>query len=336
MTASRSVAFLSSCSALALSLLLAAVPGPAPGAAPAPAPATAAAAVAPASESVVRVGMTVADMERSLAFYVDVLGCAVVSDRERAGEEVERETGVFGARTRTCELALGDERIELTEFLAPNGRPLPADSRSNDRWFQHVAIIVRDMDAAYAHLRAHHVRHASSGPQTIPAWNKAAGGIRAFYFRDPDDHVLEVLWFPEGKGAARWHAAGDRLFLGIDHTAIVVGDTEASLAFYRDRLGMRVVGASENWGTEQEHLNNVFGARLRITSLRFPAPAGDAGPAIELLEYLAPRDGRPIPADLRANDLAHWHIVVGGAPTTSAVADPDGHVLRFAAENGGS
>ena len=70
-------------------------------------------------------------------------------------------------------------------------------------------------------------------------------------------------------------------------------------------LGLRVAGESENYGIEQEHLNNVFGARLRITALRAPP-----GPGIELLEYLAPRDGRPTPADLRANDLAHWQTTL--------------------------
>lgn len=91
------------------------------------------------------------------------------------------------------------------------------------------------------------------------------------------------------------------MFLGIDHTAIVVSDTDASLKFYRDALGMRVAGMSENYGIEQERLNNVFGARLRITGLR-----ADAGPGIEFLEYLAPADGRPAPKDAKANDLAHW------------------------------
>ncbi len=81
----------------------------------------------------------------------------------------------------------------------------------------------------------------------------------------------------------------------------MVSDTEASLRLYRDTLGLAVAGASENYGTEQEHLNAVFGARLRITALR----AG-AGPGIEFLEYLAPSDGRPRPADMRPNDLAAW------------------------------
>src|SRR5262249_57597761 len=85
------------------------------------------------------------------------------------------------------------------------------------------------------------------GGEGLPDWNPNAGGIRAFYFKDPDGHPLEVLWFPPDKGNPRWHRPSDRLFLGIDHTAIVVGSTEASLACYRDTLGLRVVGGRENY-----------------------------------------------------------------------------------------
>ncbi len=247
------------------------------------------------------VGMTVADMDRSMEFYSKVLSFEKVSDIEVSGSEYEHLQGVFGLLMRVVRMRLGDESIELTEYLAPKGRPIPVDSRSHDRWFQHIAIIVSDMDRAYSWLRLNKVEHASSGPQRLPDWNKNAAGIRAFYFKDPDGHALEILQFPPDKGDPKWHRATDRLFLGIDHTAIVVGDTEASLQFYRDLLGLRVVGESENYGAEQEHLNNVFGARLRITNLR-----ASAGPGIEFLEYLAPRDGRPAPVDMRANDLVHW------------------------------
>jgi hypothetical protein len=99
----------------------------------------------------------------------------------------------------------------------------------------------------------------------------------------------------------------------------------------------------------------VFGARLRITTLR-----ARSGPGIELLEYLAPADGRPLPADTRANDLVHWQttVVVGDVGVAAAalrerrapfvspgvvtlpdevlgfargitVRDPDGHVMRL-------
>jgi catechol 2,3-dioxygenase-like lactoylglutathione lyase family enzyme len=164
------------------------------------------------------------------------------------------------------------------------------------------------MDVAYRRLRQFSVEHASTGPQTLPAWNLDAGGISAFYFRDPDRHFIEILHFPADKGLAKWHGT-DRLFLGIDHTAIVVADTDRSLSLYRDAFRMQVVGKSENYGTEQEHLNNVFGARLRITAVR-----AAHGPGIELLEYLAPRDGRPA-IDVRANDAVYWQTtLIADAP----------------------
>lgn len=251
------------------------------------------------------VGITVSDMERALAFYTGVLPFVKISDTEVAGRPYELLTGVFGARSRIVRLMLGEEQIELTEFLASKGRPIAADVRANDRVFQHIAIVVRDIGKAYAMLRGRNVVHASTGPQRLPDWNPNAGGISAFYFRDPDGHFLELIEFPPDKGRAKWRGPGDGLFLGIDHTAIVVADTDAALTLYRDTLGMSVAGESENYDVEQEHLNNVFGARLRITALR-----AARGPGIELLEYLAPRDGRPAPPDLRANDIAHWETTL--------------------------
>jgi catechol 2,3-dioxygenase-like lactoylglutathione lyase family enzyme len=279
------------------------------------APLAAAPAAAPAPvQAVVEVGVTVGDLDRSVAFFTGVLQFEKVGERGAAGAEFERVEGVSGARARVARLRLGRESLVLTQYLAPPGRPVPADSRSNDRWFQHVAIIVSDMDRAYARLREHRVTHASSGPQTLPEWNRAAAGIRAFYFKDPDGHALEILQFPPGKGEARWQSK-DALFLGIDHTAIVVADTDRSLAFYRDALGLRVAGESENYGPEQEHLNAVFGARLRITALR-----AAAGPGIELLEYLAPSDGRSAPEDERSNDRIHWQTRLAAADVARASA----------------
>jgi catechol 2,3-dioxygenase-like lactoylglutathione lyase family enzyme len=300
------------------------------------------------------IGMTVSDIDRAVDFYSNVLSFQKVSDVEVWGADYEHLQGIFGLRMRVVRMRLGDEFIELTEYLTPKGRPIPADFRSNDRWFQHIAIVVSDMDKAYQHLRKHKVQHASTGPQRIPDWNAAAAGIRAFYFRDPDGHHLEIIYFPPGKGNPKWQEQGDKLFLGIDHTAIVVGDTDASLEFYRDSLGMKVAGESENYGTEQEHLNNVFGARLRITAVKAPS-----GPGIEFLEYLTPRDGRPYPLDARANDLIHWQTTLivddadeaaegllekgyifispGSVPVPETklgfkkgflVRDPDGHVMN--------
>jgi catechol 2,3-dioxygenase-like lactoylglutathione lyase family enzyme len=259
---------------------------------------------AKAAVSVESVGMTVSDMDRAVEFY-SALTFQKISDVEVLGDEFEHLEGVFGARMRIVRMQLGNEFLDLMQYLAPPGRPIPADSRSNDLWFQHIAIVVRDMDEAFDKLRALKVQFVSTGPQTLPPSIKAAAGIKAFYFRDPDQHNLEIIYFPPGKGDSRWQQTADKLFLGIDHTAIGISNTDASLKFYRDLLGLRKAGESENFGTEQEHLNQVFGAHLRITGMR-----ASGGLGVEFLEYLAPRDGRPRPRDVHANDIVHWQTVV--------------------------
>ena len=61
---------------------------------------------------------------------------------------------------------------------------------------------------------------------------------------------------------------------------------------------MGKAGESENFGTEQEHLNQVFGPHLQITAMR-----AKSGPGIEFLEYLTPREGRTIPERTKSNDV---------------------------------
>ena len=107
--------------------------------------------------------------------------------------------------------ARGSQRIffGITGVERP-GPPYPAGSRSPDLWFQHFAIVVSDMDAAYARLRAAGVPPISfGGPETLPEQN---GGVRAFKFREPDGHPLELLWFPPGQGRANLAAAGRLVF----------------------------------------------------------------------------------------------------------------------------
>ena len=99
------------------------------------------------------VGLTVHDMDAELKFFTEVLPFRKVSDEEVVGDDFEELFGVFGCRARVVRLQLGNEFISLTQFLAPRGRPIPVDSKSNDGWFQHIAIVVSDMEEAYAHLR---------------------------------------------------------------------------------------------------------------------------------------------------------------------------------------
>lgn len=297
--------------------------------------------------------LTVSDLDRSVTFYQAALGFSLVAERPVA----ERETaaGTAGARVRGATLRLGDETIELEQYLTPAGRPIPADSRANDLWFQHFAIVVRDMDRAYAQLSRFQFQAISSAPQTVPETNVAAGGIRAFKFKDPDGHPLELLYFPPGKGNPKWQRPTERLFLGIDHSAITVASTERSVEFYRDLLGLELGGASLNSGTSQERLDGTPGAVVRITGLRAQSAVG---PGLEFLEYVRPSSGRPAPPGLRVNDILHVRIVLEvddidrleevlerrGAVSSSSpaacatvsafgkcllVRDPDGHALML-------
>lgn len=266
---------------------------------------------------VAMIGFTVSDMDRAIAFYTGVLDFEKVADFRVTGSAYDQLEGVFAASSRIVHLRLGDQIVELTQYVSPpDGRPIPVPSHSNDLWFEHMAIVVADMDKAFDVLQKHGVRQISPEPQTIPASNVPAAGIKAIKFRDPDNHNLEFLWFPEGKGLAQWHKASNRLFLGIDHTAITVGDTEASVAFYRDLLGMKVDGGSLNTGITQEYLDGTFGARVRVTAMVPP----EVPPHVEFLQYETPPGGRPMPLDTAANDVWHWQ-------TTLVVAD-----VRAAAE----
>ena len=151
-------------------------------------------------QRVAMIGFTVADINRSVSFYSDVLSFEKLADFQVKGPLYDRLQGVFGSHVRIVHMRLGDQIIELTHYVSPpDGRPIPVPSRSNDLWFQHVAIVVSDMDQAYETLQGHQVRQISPEPQTFPASNIPAAGIKAIKFRDPDNHNLELLWFPPDK-----------------------------------------------------------------------------------------------------------------------------------------
>ena len=251
------------------------------------------------------IGFTVSDLNRAIDFYTNILSFEKIFETETGGVEVENLTGVCGAKIRVVRLRLNNEILELTEYQNSQGRAIPTTSHSNDYWFQHLAIVVSDIEKAFQNLRRHKVRFVSNAPQTLPEYLKQAAGIKAFYFQDNDCHNLELVEFPPDKISGKWRELSkneNELFLGIDHTAIVVEVTEKSLEFYCGCLQMKISGESENYGTEQENLTNVRDARVRITSLETP----QAGIGVELLQYLSPTDGKAFPKDTQPNDLWHW------------------------------
>ena len=243
-------------------------------------------------------------MERSLDFYTKTLPFKKIADQEYFGEPYEQLENLFGLRMRIVTLKLGDEEIELIDYLTAGGRSIPEDAKSNDLSFQHIAIVVSDMDKAYRELRKHNIVHVSTGPQTLPPSIPEAAGVKAFYFQDPDKHNLELIYFPKGKGLEKWQHKNN-IFLGIDHTAFGVSNTDNSLKFYHDLLGIERKGDSHNKGTEQEHLNNVEAASLHITGLR-----AATGPGLEFLQYIVPGAGKPYPIDTRSDDIWNWQTTL--------------------------
>ena len=204
------------------------------------------------------------------------------------------------------------------QFLSGSGKPVPTDSKSNDHWFQHFAIIVSDMDKAYQQLQQFSFTHISPEPQTLP------NDIKAFKFRDDDGHPLELLQFPPGLGPDHWQSK-DALFLGMDHSAISIGRTETSLALYRDVLGLTHQGSFTNIGIKQETMDNLFSAKVIVTSLT--PVKGRLG--VEFLDYLTPPGARPFPIDQQTNDLVHMHFELLVDDIDAAVAALEAAHVQF-------
>src|SRR6516225_5437997 len=156
-------------------------------------------------ERLAMIGFTVADADRETTFFTKVLSFEKVSDFRIIGSEYDKMEGVFNTNMRIVHLKLGEQVVELTQYISPpTGRPIPVPSYSNDKWFEHMAIVVRDMDAAYKILQENNVQQISANPITIPESNPGAAGIKAVKYRDPEGHDLELIYFPAGKADPAW------------------------------------------------------------------------------------------------------------------------------------
>ncbi len=280
-----------------------------------PAPAIAS---TPTTTRVARLGLVVSDLEASTGFFAAAFD-AVASPSRNGGEGFAQLMGLPGARSRQQALRIGDQEVLLVAFDPP-GRPYPVGSTSTDLWFQHFAIIVSDMAAAHARLEraGRFTPITAGGPVTLPA---ASGAVEAFKFRDADGHPLELLAFPAGGAPPAWQGK-DRLVLGIDHSAISVADTAASVTFLRGCFGLEQSMQSENVGPEQARMDGVDHARVTVTGM---APQ-HAPPHVELLGYHVGAR-RPIDGHTRADDLAATFFVLETEdiePVVEALASTEG------------
>lgn len=141
---------------------------------------------------------TVSDIERSLAFYRDILGFRVVEDISSGEDGIQRASTTPGSRLRIVMLDAGGSRVELIEFLEAEGKPYDHPPALNDVGSSHIAFEPEDMDAAYARLVARGVRFASP-PQVT--WRGAGRYWRAAIFYDPDGFDLALFKSYEGEPA---------------------------------------------------------------------------------------------------------------------------------------
>jgi catechol 2,3-dioxygenase-like lactoylglutathione lyase family enzyme len=254
-----------------------------------------------------RISFTTADVDRLGSFYRQAFGFEAMETENHGGTSFARLTGVEGAQARALLLRLGEETIELLAFTRP-GAPYAADIGCDDPRFQHIAIVVADMQAAYLRLCecGGWTAITRPAPQRLPA---SSGAVTAFKFRDPEGHPLELLAFPPDNVPPRWREAPHRHgpCLGIDHSAIVVSGTAPSIAFYQQLLGFSVVGGSLNRGREQEQLDAVPGAVIEVTALD---PGAGNPPHLALLCYRSPGLPRGAPAALRSNDIAATRLTL--------------------------
>lgn len=127
---------------------------------------------------------------------------------------------------------------------------------------------------------------------------------------------------------------------GIDHSAISVGDTERSIAFYTALPGFKLGARQINQGPEQCRLDGLDAARVDVVALQ---PGEANGMHLELLGYHA--DGtRPFrrmpsephgPADIASDRLMFEAITAPSGKRQEGhcefMTDPDGHFLMLCA-----
>jgi catechol 2,3-dioxygenase-like lactoylglutathione lyase family enzyme len=134
-------------------------------------------------------GITVSNLERSLAFWRDVLGFELSHRAHQKGELAEQITGVLGAEILIAVVKAPGHKIELLEYLAPDdGKKL--DARPCDVGSVHVALIVDDLDAVLETI-AISGWQAAGQPQTLKVGPNA--GKRVIYVRDPDGTTIEFM-----------------------------------------------------------------------------------------------------------------------------------------------
>ena len=145
-------------------------------------------------QEIMHVGVTVSDMDRSIAFYRDILGLNFVGEIFMEGPETDALFGRKGCRARVAYLNGSDHimapPVELICFVDEACRHDPADLMKTS--ISEICFRVQDIDAVYAHLVEQGV-DCLSAPQAFDFTASGFGKSKAIYFRDPDGIIMELM-----------------------------------------------------------------------------------------------------------------------------------------------
>jgi lactoylglutathione lyase len=135
-------------------------------------------------------GITVSDMDRSLAFYVDVLGLDLIR-RAPTSSVAERIWRMPGAKGDVAFVGIPgtDTVLELTCFSGVETHP--ASARPCDPAHAHICLYVDDLDATHARLVERGFTSRAGEVLTIP--DGPLAGSKAVYMIDPDGFHVELF-----------------------------------------------------------------------------------------------------------------------------------------------
>lgn len=290
------------------------------------------------------ISRNVANLARSVAFYCDRLDFIPTGPTYAPDPALVHWLGLTGGGVKARRLRYGRDTIELVE-VGHHGRRYPAYASAADLVFQHIALRCRDIDAACTRLwqpsatavMPGRITQSSPDPGQPEAVQLPAksGAVRAFKFRDPDGHPLELLELPDDPGQTAMRLPG------IDHSAISVSDTNRSIEYYATQLGMRVITKQINHGAQQCRLDGLDVTQVEVVAL---APGIADSMHVELLGY-HPDALRPthtallpqrVPCDIASDrlvfDMVSLPVRRRWQSREYCMADPDGHYLVLTAE----
>ena len=136
------------------------------------------------------IGLGVRDMERSLAFYRDLIGMQLLMDLDVTDDRIGRVIGMPGAKCRIAHLQLGNAMLELFEYSFPEGVNKARDMRQCDYGLIHIGFEINDFHRHVEELRQNNIEFLGEPVEFRPE-------VWVVYFKGPDGEVCEFRQVPE-------------------------------------------------------------------------------------------------------------------------------------------